>query len=77
MTSRGVFLDLVDAVDLLGALDFVADWLTSDQGRLEDSLCRFASEHYGIDDLHADLVRLADLVGHARNVALDELGASR
>jgi len=77
MTDRGVFLDLVDAVDLIGALDFVADWLTSDRNRLTDSLCCFASEHYDIDDLHADLVRLAGLVGHARNVALDDLGAPR
>lgn len=77
MTNHGAFLDLVDAVDLLGALDFVADWLTSDRDRLEDSLARFANDHYGIDDLHADLVRLAGLVGHARNGALDELGVSR
>lgn len=77
MTNHGVFLDPLDAVDLLGALDFLADWLTSDRDHLEASLARFASDHYRIDDLHTDLVRLADLVGHAPNGTLDELGVSR
>ncbi len=73
----GVAVDLVDAVDLVGALEFVADWLASDRGVLEPSLCRFASDHYLLDDLHDDLVRLAAVVGQARSVAIDELGGPR
>lgn len=73
MTEHGIHLDLVDAVDLIGALDFIADWLLTDRDRLAASLRRFATDHYGIDDLHDDLVRLAEVVGQARTVALDNL----
>lgn len=73
----GVTVDLVDAVDLVGALEFVADWLASDRGGLEPSLCRFASDHYRLGDLHDDLVRLAAVVTEARSVAIDELGGQR
>lgn len=72
--SGTVHLDVVDAVEVAGALEFVADWLSFDRPCLEASLCRFATGHYRIDDLHADLVRLAGIISTAPAVALDHQG---
>ena len=73
----GVAVDLVDAVDLVGALGSSPTGSTERPPRLEPSLCRFASDHYRLDDLHDDLVRLAVVVTEARSVAIDELRRPR
>jgi hypothetical protein len=60
---RRVCLDAGDAAELAGLLEFVRDWLGGD-AFLAGSLGRFAgSAGYGVEELRADLIRFAFLLG--------------
>lgn len=59
----GVTVDLVDAVDLVGALEFVADWLASDRPGLEPSLSPHNGATYTRDESVIADYDCADEVG--------------
>lgn len=64
MTVRPVGLDAGDVVELGELLEFLGNWLVCDREGLAGSLGRFvASAGYGIDELRADLLRFAFLLG--------------
>lgn len=64
MEVRLVCLDSSDAVELGELLEFLSGWLVCDGARLAVSLCGFVgSNDYDVDDLRADLSRLAFLLG--------------
>jgi hypothetical protein len=63
MSTRGVTLNPLDAVELGEMLEFVHDWLGSDRPRAGDSLGRFTAGGYTLDELRADLARFAFLLG--------------
>ncbi|MGH8961706.1 MAG: hypothetical protein ACRDWT_11040 [Jatrophihabitantaceae bacterium] len=64
MTTPKIHLDVVDATELAEALTFISDWLRHDRARLEASLREFVGvTGYSLDTLHADLARLAFLLG--------------
>ena len=66
MTNRPptIHLDAGDAAELAELLAFIADWLRQDRSRLEPSLLIFVGgTGYDIDTLHADVARLAFLLG--------------
>lgn len=77
MSGHGIHLDTLDAVEVLDALVFIADWLRSDPNRLEASLQHFTTDHYRLDDLHRDLLRLVEVVGQANGIALEDLGVTQ
>lgn len=57
-------LDTTDAVELAELLQFLNDWLASDQDAVAASLTRFVGARaYGVDQLRADLDRFAFLLG--------------
>jgi len=53
------------AIELGELLEFLGDWLLSDRacGVVADSLTGFCGGGYGIEELRADLARLAFVVG--------------
>jgi hypothetical protein len=64
MKVEPVYLDPGDAVELGELLEFLGGWLVSDRENLAGSLCRFVGgAGYEIDDLRADVARLAFLLG--------------
>ena len=63
-TASKVQLDAGDAAEIAEALVLIADWLRHDPDRLKESLRDFVDiTSYDIDELHADLARLAFLLG--------------
>ena len=59
-----VSLDVVDATELLGMLDFISNWAAGDREVLDRSLRRFVGvEGYDIELLRADLERFIFLLG--------------
>lgn len=69
-----VCLDPGDAVELGELLDFLGRWLAGDGERLVASLRRFVGrDGYDIDEVQADLSRLALLLGNSNGeLLLDE-----
>jgi hypothetical protein len=59
-----VLLDVVDADELMGMLDFVSKWFADDREVLDRSLRRFVGvEGYDIEALRGDLERFIFLLG--------------
>jgi hypothetical protein len=59
-----VSLDLVDADELMGMLDFISKWFAGDREVLDRSLRRFVGvEGYDIESLRVDLERFMFLLG--------------
>jgi hypothetical protein len=59
-----VRLDAVDAAELAELLQFLAQWLTRDSGRLDASLEQFVGHPaYNISELRQDLDRFTFLLG--------------
>jgi len=57
-------LDTIDAIELAEVLEFISNWLESDQATLAPSLGRFVGHPaYGIDSLRGDLARFRFLLG--------------
>ena len=55
----------VDAAELTKLLQFLRDWLTTDEDHLDTSLETFiGTRDYDIDQLHADLDRFTFLLGN-------------
>jgi hypothetical protein len=51
-----VLLDVVDADELMGMLDFISKWVVGDREVLDGSLRRFVGvEGYDIESLRGDL----------------------
>jgi pimeloyl-ACP methyl ester carboxylesterase len=63
MSAPAVTLHALDAVELAELLEFVHDWLGSDNPGVGDSFRRFTAGGYTLDELRADLARFAFLVG--------------
>lgn len=64
MTVEQVCLDASDAVELGELLEFLGNWLLTDREQLSASLYRFVgSTGYEIDQLQADVMRFAFLLG--------------
>jgi len=59
-----VSLDVVDADELMGMLDFISRWVAGDREVLDRSLRRFVGvEGYDIESLRGDLERFIFLLG--------------
>ena len=59
-----VSLDVVDADELMGMLDFVSKWIAGDREVLDRSLRRFVGvEGYDLGSLGVDLERFIFLLG--------------
>jgi hypothetical protein len=59
-----VSLDVVDAGELVGMLDFISKWFAGDREVLDRSLRRFVGvEGYDIESLRGDLERFIFLLG--------------
>lgn len=59
-----VSLDVVDATELIGMLDFISSWLAGDREVLEGSLRTFVGvEGHDIEALRGDLERFMFLLG--------------
>ncbi len=63
MSTPTVTLDALAAVELGELLEFLHDWLTSDRQGPGDSLGRFTGGGYTLEELRADVARLAFLLG--------------
>jgi len=59
----GVRLRAEHAVELCELLGFLGDWLDDASGVVADSLTGFCGGGYRVEELRADLARLAFLVG--------------
>ena len=62
MNNNAVTLRTEDAIELAEMLEFLHDWLRTDESPLSQSLARFANG-YDIDELRAALTRFAFLLG--------------
>jgi hypothetical protein len=59
-----VSLDVVDAPELIGMLDFISNWAVGDREVLDRSLRRFVGvEGYDLESLRGDLERFMFLLG--------------
>ena len=59
-----VSLDVVDATELMGMLDFISNWVAGDREALDRSLRGFVGvEGYDIESLRGDLERFIFLLG--------------
>ena len=59
-----VSLDVVDATELVGMLDFISKWFADDPAVLDRSLRRFVGvEGYDLESLRGDLERFIFLLG--------------
>lgn len=57
-------LDVTDAAELAGLLQFLSQWLARDPARLGASLAQFVGHPaYGLDELRGDLERFIFLLG--------------
>jgi hypothetical protein len=59
-----VSLDVVDATELVGMLDFISKWAVGDREALDRSLRGFVGvEGYDVESLRGDLERFIFLLG--------------
>jgi hypothetical protein len=59
-----ISIDTTDAVELAELLQFLTGWITSDPGRLRESLLTYVGDPaYGTQELQDDLHRFAFLLG--------------